>query len=459
MHKQAFSLLSVALFAALLLAGCGSNSSMMTNRTATAMRTAVVNVGDDPSDSVLAFEVTINSILLTDSMGHQTSVLAAPTRIEVTRLAGTFAALAQVTLPPGSFTGAVITISKPEITFVNPVGAVVEISPVLASTTVNVAFSPALVVGSTAAAFNFDFDVAQSVTFDAAGVPSIHPVITVVPATASAAVGLHPENGDVDDLKGVVSATTANSFTITVHDGTQSVTFTVDSMTQFSGIGSLADLKAGMQVEVAAAAQADGSLLAKKVEVEMELEGDEANGANLEGLVTATTGNPATQISVLVRDIESSMPGAPALGSTVNLLVTSNTKFAVNTMDFGVPSLPFTPKFDATTITKGQNVEVEADLASSTPTAAKIKLARQALHGTATGITTSGSVTTFTLTLPADSAFLALTGATTVTVYETSETELKGLTSVSEGTSVRVRGLLFFDGTTFRLVAKAIAKT
>ncbi len=453
----------LAVVACAVMVACGSNMSSVANtQTSTQAKSttaAVVNVGDAPSDSVLSFEVTINSIVLVDSTNQQVKIVSTPVRVELSHLAGTFMALAHVDVPQGTYTGAIVTISNPEIVFINSAGSKVELNPPLANSTINVTFSPNLVVNGTATAFNFDFDLAKSITFDSSGVPTINPVITVVPAAALAAGGqMDPEHGDIEDLKGTVTAVNSTSFVISLRDNTSSLTFNVDANTHFDGIPSLSSLKAGQQVEVSAAMQADGSLLAKRVEVEMELEENEAEGANLEGLITGVTGSPATQLSVLVREMESPMASAPALGATTNVSLNSNTKFAINNSDLLLTSLPFTPKFDASSIAKGQNVEVEAVLSSSTPTAAKVKLTNQSLRGTAGTPSTSNGVTSFTLTLPSDAAFVSLTGASTVTVYQTSQTELKDMTSVAANTSIRVRGLLFFDGTSYKLVAKSIEK-
>ena len=69
----------------------------------------------------------------------------------------------------------------------------------------------------------------------------------------------------------------------------------------------------------------------------------------------------------------------------------------------------------------------------------------------------SGSApATFTLTLPSDSAFTWLTGSTAATVFQQARTELWGMPSVTNGTTVRIRGLLFFDADPYNLVASRI---
>jgi hypothetical protein len=91
-----------------------------------------------------------------------------------------------------------------------------------------------------------------------------------------------------------------------------------------------------------------------------------------------------------------------------------------------------------------------------TVTAASIHLKHQGLRGTVSGYASNGSQASFTLTVPADSAFATLTGVTAVTVYQQGNTQLRGLTSVIDGNAVQARGLLFLDRGVFRLVASRL---
>ena len=94
-------------------------------------------------------------------------------------------------------------------------------------------------------------------------------------------------------------------------------------------------------------------------------------------------------------------------------------------------------------------------MGGGTVSASEIDLEEQGLNGTVSGY--SGSApTTFTLTLPSDSAFATLTGSTTVTVFQQLGTELWGMTTITNGNTVHVRGLLFFDGGAYKLVASRI---
>ena len=96
------------------------------------------------------------------------------------------------------------------------------------------------------------------------------------------------------------------------------------------------------------------------------------------------------------------------------------------------------------------------DDGGATLTATSVSLGQQGLRGTVSSYAQSGSQANFTLTLPADSSFTKLTGATTVTVYQQAGTKLRGLSNITNGSIVQVRGLLFRDGGVLRLVAGRI---
>jgi hypothetical protein len=87
-----------------------------------------------------------------------------------------------------------------------------------------------------------------------------------------------------------------------------------------------------------------------------------------------------------------------------------------------------------------------------------VRLQQQALVGTVSGLnsTTSQGPVTLTLTVPVDSAFAMVLGQTQVTVFWQPNTNLKDLTSVSNGDTIRVRGLVFYTGTAFNMIAARI---
>jgi hypothetical protein len=226
----------------------------------------------------------------------------------------------------------------------------------------------------------------------------------------------------------------------------------VSSSTQFSdGLTSFADIKQGMLLRVDATTASTGNAFnAKKVELV------EASGAEVEGLVTVTN-SPLTQFTIVAADGAGSGIAPANIGTNINVTVNASTKFRANTNHTDMSGLSFAFS-GPTNLVKGQNVEVEAatPVSAGATTADKVTLVQQGLSGTASAVAISGSAGTFTLTLPADSAFAKLTGSTTVTVHQQPGTQLKGLAAVINAASVRVRGLLFFDGTNYQFVAARI---
>lgn len=440
--------------AAILAAGCGGGgNTTAVNDPPPGTQSAVAQFkfGDAPADSIVAFELTVNSVVLHGSSGD-VSVLASPTRIELIHNAGNFEPLAVRDIPAGAYTGATITVANPEVKVIDSTGQPVELATTLASNTANVAFSPAITVGSSPLVINFDFNVAASVVISGNSA-----TVTPTFSASSANVAANENEQEVEDgeveVSGSVASAGGASFSINVDQASQSLTFTTDSSTQFesplTGVGSLT---VGMIVEVHAVTQGDGTLLARKVEAEVE----GVNGLEVEGLVVSTSGAPVTQFVMVVQDETTPSSSAPAIGANVTVNLDANTRFRLRSDDVDLNNLPFTPTFDASTLSVAQRVEVDTDTsAAATITADKVKLQEQALTGAVSGYTPNGSQASFTLTVASDSAFARLTGQTTLTVFQQSNTRLKGLTAVTNGAIVRVRGLLFSNGG-YKLVAERI---
>jgi hypothetical protein len=443
--------------------GCGGGSN--SSRTQPATGNVQIKMGDAPADSVMAFELTITKIDLTSQGGGTTNVLNTPAEIELTHLAGTVESLALANVTLGNYTGAAISISNAEVTYI-PAGSTTPVEKKFAlNTTVNVTFNPQITIGAGISVLNFDLKLAQSLTLDAGGnVTGINPVFTVSVSTVAPSDEQEEESGEVEDRVGTVSSITAagsntpGSFAITPRSGAQPQTFTVDSNTRFSdGLAQFGDLKTNMVVEVSARTQSDGSLLATKVELVEAQEGQEA-----EGIVTDATGNPVTSFTLLLQDGLGSGFSSATIGTKVTVDA-SHAAYRDPLTDSDnsqlLSNLPFTPKFDNTTLAKGQGVEVDSSgttPVSGTINANKVQLRKQALTGTI-GPAAAGSNSTFTLLLDPDSAFVKLTGVSSINVYKVPKTEMQGLTALTQGAKVRVRGLLFFDGTKYQFVAKRIS--
>jgi hypothetical protein len=447
-----------------LTTGCGSYSSSSTTAAGANSKSATqVRIGDAPADRVVSFEISVGPITMTPAGGSAVTVLSSSRKVELAHLSETNEPLALLNIPQGSYSSMTLTVANPEVTFINNLGATVELQPAL-NQPITFNFSPALNVGAASSVINIDLNLANSLTFDAQGnVNGVAITANSFGVSTSAVAPVqqqHAEDGELEDTTGLVTAVTGNSFTMTVGQNGVSLTFTTDTNTQFSDGASLATMLNTI-VNVEGNTQPDGSLYAK------EVEGVENNaGMEADGLVTQVSGNPAAQLSVVAQDGSGAGMDTTKVGTTLTIDVSgANYKVDQGNIDTsGIGGLPSSPNFpfDATTIHAGQRVDVESSssMSGSTTVADKVKLQQQTLTGTASGLaaTTSTGPVTFTLTVAPDSAFAMLAGQSTITVYWQPGTDLHNVASVKNGDTVRVRGLVFFTGSSFNIIAHRIGQ-
>jgi hypothetical protein len=430
-----FTLLSVVF--ALLLTGCGGGNN--TTTTTAGAGNATIQTGDAVNDQIAKFELTISSITLTGVSPTATTgnLLSKPGEVEFTHQAGTFEPLTLANVPQGTYNGATLTVSAPEIIVINGTTPT-KVPATLSSGTVTVTFTN-IVVGSSPLFINFDLDLANSVTLNGTPITSatVNPKFNVTSTTAPPAGHEGDEdhdNGEMDDVHGTVKSITAPNFTITTKS--TDITFATDSNTRFKdGITQLSDLKVGDIVEVDGVTKSDGTHLATKVEREGGQNGEEA-----EGLISALD-NPLTKITI-VHQVDSSNSSA----TTLDIGVNSSTVFSVRTDKLNVTA----PAFDATHIGKGQRIEADANSNATPILATKVKLREQALVGTVAA-SPAPSASGFTLNVSATSAFGTLSGATTVPVTFANGANIK--TVPTAGSTIRVRGLVFFNAGAYSMIA------
>ena len=461
---------SLVLAGVIALTSCsgGSAANSMSSMTASAQSAAVtVNIGDSPDDRVAALEVTIASISLINDSGTAVPVLTSPIEIELRHLAATFRPISLTSLPAGTYTQANVQLSAAEINIIDPAtGQLVEKNLPVPSSPITIKFASPLVLTTQAATVNLDFNLASSVTIDAAGNITFSP--TIIATTGMVRPDNNNENeaeeGEIEEVVGAVTGISSPSFTIMLGQGPQKLTFLTNSSTEFKDVGSLSAITNGTIVEVHAVTQTDGTLLATKVEVEVEDENEQE--AEAEGLVVSTSGSPVTQFAVLVRDRSGDASKSSPLGSTLTVNVNSNTHFAIDSDGFDLSKLSFTPVFDANSLAKGQNVEAEMDSheieaedqhsGSMAITADKVRLKQQALTGIVSDLTQNGNASSFSLTVASDSVFAMLAGQTAISVVGQASTEMK--TTLADGGTIQVRGLLFFSSGKYTLVADGVTQ-
>ncbi|MHB8303665.1 MAG: DUF5666 domain-containing protein [Acidobacteriaceae bacterium] len=449
--------------------GCGSGTTTPT-QPQSGSTPVLVNMGDSPSDSVLECAVTISRMSLTNTSGTSVSVLPAwnspvnvsePATLELAHLRGTVAPLMMPSLPQGTYNAVSITVSSVTVNYMTASSHGPQQMVFNPSVTVNIPLSTPLTVGSNAMVLNLELNLASSVGMSG-GAITFTPVFNTSVDTASGNANATPEQGGVMGMVGIVAGTSGSSFAMGLGN------ITTGSGTTFSGMNGqsmtgMGMMSSGQIVEVNATLQPNGTWNASSVTDMM------ASGGVLSmGIITATTGTPATQATIFL-DYGTGVLGAfMADGITVNL--NSSTTYAIDDAGVSLSGAPFPVTFDASHMAVGQNCSMSGSGSIQPPpythipssymdeggmTASGVVLEPQGLGGAVGNASSSG----FTLNLASDSAFTLLTGATGVTVYQTSETQLNGLTSIASGQNVEVYGYLFYNAGSYNFVATQIAET
>ncbi|HKW74206.1 MAG TPA: DUF5666 domain-containing protein [Terriglobales bacterium] len=414
-----------------------------------ASASVLINTGtptdNSPNDEVIDFELTITGAAL--SGGSNPAVVTTTTPVEFIHQGAAFHPLALANIPNGTYSGITLNVSNATVVVVDPSSkAVTPLTPVLASSVINVPFSPAVVVSGSPLVVNLQLDLANSLTFSGTGA-NLTPQFTVTSSPVAVVASQDEDTGEVE-ITGIVTAVSGTGFTVQPSNTGQTLAFATGSNTQFKdGISSVGQIATGMIVTVQALTQSDGSLLASSVESETV----SATGEQLEGLITSVTGSPVTSLGVATQSaVATAVANAPVTGTTVSAPITTSTQFSVESNH--VPG-PF-PAFGAANIALGQRVAVDSETQSTNPatdTADKIKLQEQALTGTISAL----SAGSFVLTPSTTSAFFSLTGIGSVTVNTLPGTVVKGVTLANGGT-VTVRGLLFVNGSAYTMIAARI---
>jgi hypothetical protein len=440
-------------FFGLAFLGCGGSTSSTSPIPAKPGTTIVqINLGDSPSDWIVAFTMSLGSIALTDANGGNVSVASGAMQMEMRHLMGTMQPVAMTSVPHGTYSMATLNISSVSVTYIDPVTKLA-VQKTMPGRSATINFSPPIKVGSTPTTMNFELDLARSVSTDAGGNMVFGPVFNTTLGMPGNGQG--PEYGGVEHMLGSVSGVSGSSFTMSIMQGLPGITLMTNSTTQFGGMGGMGSLNNGMMVEVDAKMQPDGAFMATRIDSVMS---GMPGGMMAEGLITSLNGNPPTQLSIIADNGAGNGMMGSYLGTPLLVNVTSSTSYGFDASGVDLNNLPFTPAFNPSTIGKGQRVDPETSgsmMVGATMNAAALTLEQQGLSGTVASYA-SGSPASFVLNLPVDSAFTSITGAGTIIVIQQPDTQLRGLTSISNGASVQVRGLLFVDAGTYKMVATRI---
>ena len=439
--------------AASLIAGCSSSVAPDAgSNIASAAVDVPVLITDAPSDQLVSFSLTLNSIVLTDSAGKTASILTTPTTVEICHLNGIQAPLITARIPQDTYTSATITFSSPQITYISSSATPVVATPILATTSFTITFPTPIVINNTSTSLLVDLLAGQSVTMSGTTV-TVTPVFSLKPVPPAAALPPIGKNGTGMEQMGTVVSVSGTTLVVQPGSG-PTFTLTTSNATVLQGFTALSALTPGQLVEVDFTVQTGGVYLASRIELEPAPPGGQPQNL-LGGPITSVT--PGTSFKmVLMQGLgPSMMPVASAAASVFTVTTPSTTVWAITPQFVSLSGLPFTPSFSPTNVTAGQTVGVIASSVSgSTATAANVYLIPQTVGGTVTAKATSGAYNVYALTLASGSAFASLSGATTITVYTSSATVPMATTPIAATSQVRFNGLIFsLGGGKFAMVA------
>lgn len=465
--------ISSALLTVVSLTACGGSNSSNNNSNQAPppaqYQSVQINVGDSPSDRVIAFSTNISSMMLNNSNGSSVPVVSTSIPMEMMRLAGTMQPLNVLSIPQGTYTGATVTMASMSVTFMDPNSRTVLQKTIAGPITANIPFGSSMTLGSTPIVVSFDMDMANSIAIDSSDNVNVTPTFHMTMNNAGSGNGHDPENGMMEHMIGSVASVSGSSFGLTMMQSAQTMNFTTNGNTQFQNISGMGMMSGGALMMVDAMLQSDGSIQAQKVDWFMG-----NGGAMMEGVVGEVTGSPAAQMGMVVQNGSGQGMMSSFFSNNATVNITGSTSFNMDTDGMDMSNLPFTPMFDADHMYPGERVRCVSNggMGSGgmgggmggmggggmmgTMNATECDLVQQGLTGTVSNYSASGGQATFSLTLSSDSYFAIMTGANTITVYQQPATELYGINSISNGQTVLVRGLIFDDGGVFRMVARRI---
>jgi hypothetical protein len=470
-------LLALILASLVFTAGCGSSMSsqpQLPQFTGNTMVTVVLT--STANDQLAEFDLGFQSVTLTSQSGKTATLLSLPTSgpaagAEFMHINGTAEPLVAGSIPQDIYTAATVTFSSAETVCIG-LGAVdgqESLSSAFYSSSVPTATvtlpSPITVTG-TGMSLSLNLIVSQSATIgDCVNVDgftgfSITPNFNLTPLTIASSP-TNAANGKVTGLDGEITAlaASANNFTLSLPSADGQATLSVSSNhnTVYQGAGSFSALEVGTFVDLDAAIQSDGTLLATRVAVEDRSAGDVVRGPLMQVTPAAST--------LFLHAREQQGKDFPGYVGGFGPFNDASATFQISGQLTNIDSLPFVATFNASSIVPGQEVYISAaaipNSGGSYPVATTITLMPQTIDGTVVGSSTSGNFADYTVSLASYDLFPMLAaqpGQTTVEnnpgqveVYVDNSTQLLNTQTLAAGSTFRFYGLVFNDSGTLRM--------
>lgn len=404
--------------------------------------------------SILTFQATLTGATLNPG---NVPLVAGPVEIELKRMVLETSLLSTANVPPGTYTSVDLIFANPMLTFENNSGATVTVggtacadgqicqaSPTVVSFSgsVNLPGSGVTLNASAPAALLVDLNLStllsSSLQMNLSGAANVS-----APATLQG-----QPFGTFEDVLGVVNAKsgTNNGFSLQTELGNYGVT--VNSSTLFQNFPGSACSSANFScvadnqiVSVDMNLETDGTLVASRV----LFEDSDATEPEIEGLVTATTGQtPPAELQMVVLQETPSVSGL-GIGSVVTVTGQSEA-FDVDQLGWDTSAYSFQGVQD---LLAGQEVQVRRLSTSSSTNldTDRIRLRSSRFSANVQIV----SQPNFTLSVGSLPQYLQLAGIAQLQVQTTSSlTEFQGnaanITQIAPGNFVSLRGQLFLNG-------------
>lgn len=457
-----------------MLASCGKSRTTPT----TTNGSLIVLLSDLPLCNVISFTPTFSSLTLTSVSGARIAHFlpsGADYETNLSTLRDFTTVLNLSSVPVDTYSQAQLTISTAQLVLFNP-----NENPPVTTLNANLSnrlpifyFEPAFQVDyGVVSALQLDFDMVKSIQLDASGnvTGNVTPIFALAPLTAAPLTTSGSEGfGEMDDLVGFVrsvaptpSPTTpqfTGSFTMQLSSNwlpsgpALPVEFTTS--TQLFGVADLNQVLTDTYVEVDGYFNTAGNLVANTVEVEVQ-ENPSLDMVALIGLVTSLTKDPSGNLSgfnLWVRQEEPSDTGSVPLNSIVSVSVSPSTTYQYSSRSANFAGLAFSPS----ALAPGQEVVVHGPFTvppkgASGPTipitvaASAVYLKLQSFQGNFTSSVQVGSddkTGAFWLT-PCCPLFQA-SPTLVLSDSQTTFLNLSGLSALTPGPSLVVKGLPFFE--------------
>lgn len=375
-----------ALLFALVLAiaatiGCGGASNSSQTFSQNGSSSLFVTGEDAPASSVVGFKVTIDKITLNNSTST-VDALSTPEVVDFARLMGLRTLLAFNTIPQGTYNSVTFTFENtnpaPVISYINlsPTPSVQTLNGSFTQATVTIPFpagKPLVVSNNGLVGLRVDFNVGDSLQTSNGQITGIiNPVIKISAVSAS------DEVGEITDFTGNVVSVGSSSFQMQGPFGMPR-TIDVNSSTKYNGSNSLGTLVANQVVSVVGTMQADGSILAKFVDV---VTSDKAFVSGRVLAVNPSTG-PVTSVAMWIGE-ELGTSGVLPVDTVQTINISAVTDYDVCFFD----NLLASQVFNNTALVVGQRIFIGGTVAGGTFTPDFISLRRQGV----VGVLVSGSV-------------------------------------------------------------------